>query len=238
MESRARPRVTPPSPRSKLPSTAVTATRLELFECPWWMGFWTAGDCRVLLASEVRSMDKSRPHASSKAAKTRNSVKVPRSRRDGTNVPTAPPEPGARSGREKEQIMDLDGKDRIQRLITRPVVYVHVNDTLRAIAITLIEESVGAALVRGPHGTIGLVTERDIVRALAEGAGAKHTTAADIMAEQLVTVAPGDDLLDAVHRMLDNEVRHLPVIDDGVPAGMISARDAMRALAEEQESSV
>jgi signal-transduction protein with cAMP-binding, CBS, and nucleotidyltransferase domain len=129
--------------------------------------------------------------------------------------------------------MDIDGKDRVQRLVTRPVAYVHANDSLRDVAIALMEESIGAALVRGPHGAIGLVSERDIARAVAEGANVDRTRADEIMAEELITVAPGDDLIDAVHRMLDAEVRHLPVMEDGVATGMISARDALRAVSEE-----
>ncbi len=132
--------------------------------------------------------------------------------------------------------MDLDGKDRVQRLVTRPVVYVHANDSLRDVAVMMMEESIGAALVRGSHGAIGLISERDIVRAIADGASITHTRAEEVMADELVTVGPADELLDAVHRMLDAEVRHLPVMEDGVAAGMISARDALRALAEEVES--
>jgi CBS domain-containing protein len=52
----------------------------------------------------------------------------------------------------------------------------------------------------------------------------------EIMSEDLVTVAPNDDVLEAANRMLDTEVPHLSVIDDGVAAGMVSSRDALRAL--------
>jgi CBS domain-containing protein len=131
--------------------------------------------------------------------------------------------------------MDLDHDTRVQAL-ARPVVYVHPNDTLRQCAATLVEESVGAALVRGPHGTVGLVTERDIVKALAEGASASRTTVYDIMNDgELVTVGPHDDVLDAAHRMLDAEVRHIPIFENGIAAGMLSARDAMRALVAERD---
>jgi len=126
--------------------------------------------------------------------------------------------------------MDLDHDTRVQALVARPVVYVHPNDTLSRLATVFMEESIGAALVRGPHGTIGLVSERDIVRAIADGASPRSTTAYEIMSEDLVTVAPNDDVLDAAHRMLDAEVRHLPIIENGVAAGMVSARDALRAL--------
>jgi CBS domain-containing protein len=133
--------------------------------------------------------------------------------------------------------MNLDANDRVHQLVQRPSVYVHPNDTLRRVAQTLIEESIGAALVRGPHGAIGLVSERDIVRALADGADPAVTRAEEVMVEELVTVGPNDATLDAVHRMLDAEVRHLPVVEDGVAGGMISARDALRALLEAQETS-
>jgi signal-transduction protein with cAMP-binding, CBS, and nucleotidyltransferase domain len=131
---------------------------------------------------------------------------------------------------------DIDGRNRVQRVATRPVVFVHANETLRAVATTLVEESIGAALVRGPHGALGLVSERDIVRALADGANADRTTASEVMAEELVTVHSSDDLLEAVHCMLDNEVRHLPVQDGGVTLGMVSARDALRAVTQELET--
>jgi CBS domain-containing protein len=133
--------------------------------------------------------------------------------------------------------MDFDGKDRVQRLVARPPVYVHANDTLRRVAETFVEESIGAALVRGPHGAMGLVSERDIVRALAEGGAADDTTAEDVMAEELVTCAPDDEIRVVVHRMLDAEIRHIPIMEDGVATGMVSARDALRALLEETEGS-
>jgi predicted transcriptional regulator len=128
--------------------------------------------------------------------------------------------------------MDLDHDTRVQALVARPVVYVHPNDTLRQLTATFVEESIGAALVRGPHGTIGLVTERDIVRAIADGASTSRTTVEQVMSEDLITVGPNEDLLTAAHLMLEAEVRHLPIMENGVAAGMVSARDALRALVE------
>jgi len=131
--------------------------------------------------------------------------------------------------------MDLDHDTRAQALVTRPVVYVHPNDTLRHVAATFVEESIGAAVVRGPHGAIGLVSERDIVRAIADGADAARMRVDEIMNEDLITIAPNDDLLDVAHAMLDAEVRHLPILEDGVVAGMVSARDALGALVDLRE---
>ncbi len=132
--------------------------------------------------------------------------------------------------------MGIDGTIFVHELVTRPAVYVHPNDTLRRLSVTLAEESIGAALVRGPHGAIGLVSERDVVLALADGADPDRVTAADVMNEDLVTAGPNEELLVAVHRMLDAEIRHLPVTEDGVAGAMISARDALRILVEQSES--
>ena len=63
-----------------------------------------------------------------------------------------------------------------------------------------------------------------------------RTTVYEIMSEDLITVSPNDDLLDATHRMLDAEVRHLPIMENGVAAGMISARDALRVLVDLREA--
>jgi CBS domain-containing protein len=131
--------------------------------------------------------------------------------------------------------MNLDHDTRAQALVTRPVVYVHPNDTLRRLAETFVEESIGAALVRGPHGTIGFVSERDVVKAIAEGADPTRMRADEIMNEEIITISPNDDLLAAAHEMLDAEVRHLPIMEDGVVAGMLSARDALLSLVELRE---
>ncbi len=131
--------------------------------------------------------------------------------------------------------MDFDGRHRVQGLVARPAVYVHANDTLKQVAQTMVEESIGAALVRGPHGVVGLVSERDLVRAIAEGVSLTRTSVEDIMTTDLITAAPSDELLDVVHRMLDAEIRHLPIVEDGVAYGMVSARDALRSLASNSE---
>ena len=121
---------------------------------------------------------------------------------------------------------------KVHSLVHRPAVYALPDMTLRQLAVLLPENEIGAALVRGPNHAEGLVSERDIVLAIAEGAGADKTRVSDVMSEDLVTVAPSDDLLAATMTMLEAEVRHLPVVEDGVHFGMISARDALAAFAD------
>ena len=132
--------------------------------------------------------------------------------------------------------MSLATREPIRTLIQRPTLFVHLDDSLRRLAEIFTAESVGAAVVRGTHPP-ALVSERDIVGALADGVDPDGTFARDVMTEDLVVAAPGDLVLDVAARMLDNEVRHVPIVEDGVVVGVVSARDLLRVLAEHAVSS-
>ena len=120
----------------------------------------------------------------------------------------------------------------ISTLVQRPVLFVHLDDSLRRLAEIFAAEYVGAAVVRGTHPP-ALVSERDIVNALADGADPDGTFAREVMTEDLVVAAPGDRIPQVASRMLDNEVRHIPIVEDDVVVGVVSARDLLRALAGE-----
>jgi CBS domain-containing protein len=128
-------------------------------------------------------------------------------------------------------MVDKPDDGSIRSLIRRPAVLVHLDDSLRVLAATLTEESIGAAVVRGTD-PLALVSERDVVRALAEGADPDDVPVSEIMTEDVEVAAPTDLVYDVIGRMLENEIRHLPVVEDGAVVGMVSARDALGALAE------
>jgi CBS domain-containing protein len=128
----------------------------------------------------------------------------------------------------------------VRTLVKRPPVVVHPESTLRAVAETLSEESIGVVVVRGtrPPGAPGsraegVVSERDIVQALADGLDPDQARAADVMTLDLASAAPSEPMLAVAARMLDNEIRHLPMIDDGVVVGVVSERDVLRVLIDE-----
>jgi signal-transduction protein with cAMP-binding, CBS, and nucleotidyltransferase domain len=124
----------------------------------------------------------------------------------------------------------------VRNVVHRPAVQVHADDTLRQVAVTLTEECIGAVVVRNPHrgpAWCGIVSERDVVEAVAAGMHPDHTRAADVMTADVAFADPDEPLLAVTMRMLDNEVRHLPIVEDGVVVGVISARDALQVLADE-----
>jgi CBS domain-containing protein len=86
---------------------------------------------------------------------------------------------------------------------------------------------IGALPVYEERRLIGIVTERDLTAALAEGADPATTRVAEYMTEQPVTVAPDDDLEVAARRMAEFGVRHLPVVDGNRLVGVLSMRDLL-----------
>ena len=120
--------------------------------------------------------------------------------------------------------------DTVARIMVWPVATVPGTTSLQEVAEVLAADHIGAVgVVVGGH-LAGVVSERDVVTHLAEGAHPGHVTAAEVMTTDLVTVRPGDTILETARRMADAEVRHLPVIEDGNIAGFVSMRDLFTVL--------
>ncbi|MBI0535346.1 CBS domain-containing protein [Roseomonas sp. KE2513] len=115
------------------------------------------------------------------------------------------------------------------------VIGVTPDADLGTIARTLVRHRLGAVLVRDAQGEIlGIVSERDIVRALAEEEGVlEGQTAADIMTRKLFTVSPDTPITRALEMITDRRVRHLPVMENGKLCGIVSIGDLVKARIEE-----
>jgi signal-transduction protein with cAMP-binding, CBS, and nucleotidyltransferase domain len=132
--------------------------------------------------------------------------------------------------------MDIE-HEAVRALVKQPAILVDPDATLRQVAALLADDYIGVAVVRGtrPMGAPGshaegLISERDIVRALAEGANPDVELARNVMTLDLATAAPRDSVLDVAESMLANEIRHVPVTVDGVVVGVVSERDALRSF--------
>jgi signal-transduction protein with cAMP-binding, CBS, and nucleotidyltransferase domain len=125
--------------------------------------------------------------------------------------------------------MEATPTDSVRMLLKRPAVEVILQQPLRAAAETLAEELIGVGIVRGTRPP-ALLSERDVVAALAVGADPDQARVEDVMTDDVVELDPRDTILDAASRMLDNEIRHLPVVEDGVVIGVVSERDLLRVL--------
>jgi CBS domain-containing protein len=91
---------------------------------------------------------------------------------------------------------------------------------------------VGSLVVFDQRQFVGIITERDLVRAMADGAHAERMPICRYMTESPVVIGPDTDADEAIRTMLELGVRHLPVVDGKQVVGMVSVRDL---LAEEHD---
>ena len=101
----------------------------------------------------------------------------------------------------------------------------------------LAELNIGAMVVIGPDGLAGIVSERDVVRKLHErGSELLAQPVSEIMTTLVATCAPGDSLDSLSVLMTRNRVRHIPVLENGQLAGIVSIGDVVKRRMEELEA--
>jgi CBS domain-containing protein len=112
----------------------------------------------------------------------------------------------------------------------RNVVTLPASTAISDVAKFLAENRIGAIIIASPRGEIeGIVSERDIVRAIAaEGAAALEKTAASIMTRSVKTCVEDDSEAELMKLMTANRIRHLPVVKDDRLVGIISIGDVVK----------
>ena len=121
--------------------------------------------------------------------------------------------------------------DRVEALVTGPLITVTPDATMQVIAETITSNSVGAVVVRGAAGVLGVVSERDLVAALAdEETDPEVDRATDLMTPQPVAIDCTGSIDAAAVLMLDGEIRHLPVKEGDIIVGIVSIRDVLAAF--------
>jgi CBS domain-containing protein len=98
-------------------------------------------------------------------------------------------------------------------------------DTVGEAVAVMAQNRVGSVLVMEGDRLLGIFTERDTVRALSQAHDAARHDIQSWMTHDPKTVGPDVDTDDALHTMLDNNFRHLPVVEGGKVIGMVSMRD-------------
>ena len=120
----------------------------------------------------------------------------------------------------------------VGRVMSWPVSTVLSEDSLTDVAETLAADEIGAVLVLHDGQLAGIVSERDVVQHVAASARLSHLTAGEVMSQDLVTVQVDEPIVDVARAMRDAEVRHAPVLDDDLIAGIVSVRDLLGVLAD------
>ena len=110
--------------------------------------------------------------------------------------------------------------------------------TVAALLDLLAEHRIGAVVVSADGGVDGIVSERDVVRALrTAGAAVLDAPISTVMTADVVVTAPGDTVEDMMRLMTDRRIRHVPVVtQDGRLAGIISIGDVVKSRIDELEA--
>ena len=119
---------------------------------------------------------------------------------------------------------------KVRQIASSAVVTVGPTQTLREAARLMATHRVGSAVVQDAEHLAGILTERDVLKAVAAGAEPESSTVQDFMTSDVVTVGPEWDLIEAAGEMARRRIRHLVVYDGGQLLGILSVRDVLPAL--------
>ena len=120
------------------------------------------------------------------------------------------------------------------------VISIGPGQTVAEVAALLGAKRIGAVLVLGPgQDLVGIISERDIVKALARhGAATLDLTVDQLMTRELKTATPHTSVPEAMEMMTTGRFRHLPVLDHGALVGLISIGDVVKTRIMQQEHEV
>jgi CBS domain-containing protein len=112
-------------------------------------------------------------------------------------------------------------------LMTKEVLEVAPEDTLGQAAEAMVERGVGSAVVSDFGRLIGILTERDLLRAVAGRVHSSEARVREWMTAEPVTASESTELTEAAQTMLEQGFRHLPVVDGDRAVGIVSIRDVV-----------
>ncbi len=121
----------------------------------------------------------------------------------------------------------------VRDVMSPAVLTVGPTHTMRQVAQSMAKRKVGAAVVHDPDADgPGILTERDMLEAIAEGQDPDIEPASSHLTREAVVAAPDWPLLQAAQTMLSGGFRHLIVCEGDEVVGVLSVRDVLRAWTE------
>ena len=119
------------------------------------------------------------------------------------------------------------------------IIYIKGNTTVLDALKVLSEKNIGALLVMEDGKLVGIFSERDYARKIIlKGKASADTLISEIMTENPFTIQPDDSLETCMAIMSEKHIRHLPVVKDGMVAGMISIGDVVTTIIQSQKETI
>ena len=118
------------------------------------------------------------------------------------------------------------------------ILSVGPDQTLKEAIALLVKHNIGAVLVLDGDAMSGILSERDVMRALSADANVHDQPVRAVMTGKVVTGTPQDDLHAVMRTMTDGRFRHLPILDNGALVGIISIGDLVHWIIQSQEQTI
>lgn len=113
-------------------------------------------------------------------------------------------------------------------MTTKPIS-IERGESLKQAASLMANHRIGALLVREGERPIGIITDQDIVRHfVAKGINPLTKKVKDFESKELITISPNADIYEALVKMRDSGIRHLPVIESGKLIGLLTMKDILK----------
>ena len=125
----------------------------------------------------------------------------------------------------------------VAEVMSRPAVTADAAESVAEATSRMRDHSVGSVVVVEGDKPIGILTERDLVRFAAVGGDSESSSVSEWMTRDPYTLGSAESCVDAFARLSEHGFRHIPVVDDGILAGVVSMRDLMRVASIEPVSS-
>ena len=118
----------------------------------------------------------------------------------------------------------------VRDIMSRNVKTVRPDDTALDAVRKMNKFRIGSVIVVNSGRPVGIITERDVVRTIAQGADPEEEAVSDWMSDAPDTFSPDVEVEEAAAWLLEIGYRHMPVMDEGELLGVVSLRDILAAL--------
>lgn len=113
----------------------------------------------------------------------------------------------------------------VRHVMNKSVVTAKPELTLKEASAVMTKLHIGSLVVMEGKKILGIITNSDIIKAIAVSKGVESTTVTDIMSKNVIKVEPDKELEDAVDLMIKNKIKKLPVVDGNKLIGIITTSD-------------
>lgn len=120
-----------------------------------------------------------------------------------------------------------------------PVITIAPDAPIREAVGILVSQGIGSLIILSADGQLaGIITERDILRALAADDTILEQPVREVMVKNAIVGVPQDDISAVAQTMLEKRVRHLPIVEDGQLIGIVSIGDVLKAQRDAYQGTV